>query len=128
MTMKRKQQQPTDTLPTSLEFFSRLRWLDRRPLINTIEEYRRRLFTSALDTVDESGLPVFNFVLSGRGKKNNKTLDLVLAAFYKLLIPVSIQGNHGYVISSDEDQSADDLELAKKPWPSILDSRQSWMS
>jgi hypothetical protein len=97
-----------------LDFFAKLRWLDGRPLINGIEEYRRRLFTSALDTVDENGLPVFNFVLAGRGKKNNKTLDLVLAAFYKLLIPVTLQGNNGFIISNDEDQSADDLDLAKK--------------
>jgi hypothetical protein len=109
-----KRQQIAEAPPTSLEFFSRLRWLDRRPLINTIEPYRRRLFTSALDSVDDDGLPLFSFVLSGRGKKNNKTLDLVLASFYKLLIPVTMQGNNGFIIANDEDQAGDDLDLAKK--------------
>jgi hypothetical protein len=111
--MKRKQQ-AVEALPLSLEFLSRLRWLDRRPLINTIEPYRQQLFTSALDTVGPDGLPTFNFVLSGRGKKDNKTLDLVLASFYKLLIPATMQGNNGFIVSNDEDQSADDLDLAKK--------------
>ncbi len=108
--MKKPPSSPT----SSLQFLSRLCWLDRRPLIDTIEPYRRHLFTSALDTVGLDGLPTFNFVLSGRGKKNNKTLDLVLAAFYKLLIPVTIQGNNGFIISNDEDQAGDDLDLAKK--------------
>jgi hypothetical protein len=99
---------------TSLAFFDRLIWLDGRPMLSTIEEYRRRLFTSALDTFDDDGLPTYSLVLSGRGKKNNKTLDLVLAAFYKLLIPVTMQGNNGFLIANDEDQSADDLDLAKK--------------
>ena len=83
-------------------------------MLSTIEEYRRRLFTSALDTFDADGLPAFSLVLSGRAKKNNKTLDLVLAAFFKLLIPVTMQGNNGFVIANDEDQAGDDLDLAKK--------------
>jgi hypothetical protein len=113
MTMRKRKQAVQDA-PTSLEFFSKLRWLDGRPLINTVEDYRRRLFTSALDSVDADGLPTFSLVLSGRGKKNNKTLDLVLSAFYKLLIPITMQGNNGFIVSNDEDQSADDLDLAKK--------------
>lgn len=62
---KRKQQivAPEEPAPTSLEFFSKLRWLDGRPLINTIEPYRRRLFKSALDTLDADGLPVCNFAV-----------------------------------------------------------------
>jgi hypothetical protein len=63
-----------------LEFYSHLKWLDGRPLLDTMAEYRRRLHTSALDTFDENGLPVFNFVLSGRAKKNDKTTDIALAA------------------------------------------------
>src|ERR1700733_12795416 len=112
--MSAKKRRTADAVPTSLEFFARLRWLDGRPLIGTIEDYCKRLFTSALDTVDGNGLPTINFVLSGRGKKNNKTLDLVLAALFKLLVPVTIQGNNGFVVANDEDQSGDDLDLAKK--------------
>ena len=59
--MKRKQvAEPSEPPPTSLEFFSRLRWLDGRPMINTFEPYRRRLFTSALDTFDDDGLPAYS--------------------------------------------------------------------
>ena len=77
-------------------------------------EYRRKLHTSALDTFDENGLPVFNFVLAGRAKKNDKTTDISLAALYKLVIPKSVQGNDGYLIANDEDQAGDDLDLIKK--------------
>ena len=101
-------------MTSSLEFFSHMNWLDGRPLLPTIEPYRRRLFTSALDTVGPDGLPSFNFVLAGRGKKNNKTLDLILAAIYKLCVPESAQGNNGFVVANDEDQAGDDLSLAKK--------------
>lgn len=101
-------------MTTSLQFFGYLNWLDGKPLLPMIEQYRRRLFTSALDIFGPDGLPIFNFVLAGRGKKNNKTLDLVLAAFYKLLIPESVQGSDGYLVASDEDQAGDDLSLAKK--------------
>jgi hypothetical protein len=38
---------------TSLQFFSKLRWLDGRPLLDTIEGYRRELFTAALDTFED---------------------------------------------------------------------------
>ena len=53
--------------PTSLGFFSSLKWIDGRPLLPTIEPYRRRLFTAALDTVGPDGLPVINLVVAGRG-------------------------------------------------------------
>jgi phage terminase large subunit-like protein len=39
---------------------------------------------------------------------------LVLCAFYKLLVPHSVQGNQCYVIANDEEQAGDDLALAKK--------------
>src|SRR5271168_4932634 len=99
---------------TSLEFYSHLRWLDGRPLLDTMAEYRRRLHTSALDTFDENGFPTFNFVLAGRAKKNDKTTDISLAALYKLVIPKTVQGNDGYLVANDEDQAGDDLDLIKK--------------
>jgi hypothetical protein len=71
---------------TALKFFSRLRWLDRRPLLDTMEPYRRDLLTRALDTRRPDGVPLYNFVVSGRGKKNFKSTDLVLAALYCLVI------------------------------------------
>ena len=99
--------------PTCLQFFSALRWLDGRPLMDTIEPYRRELFTQALDTY-EGGRPKYNLVLAGRGKKNNKSLDLTLAALFCLVIRRSIQGSDAYILASDEDQAADDLQLARK--------------
>lgn len=99
---------------TSLAFFSRLRWIDGRPLLDTIEPYRRHLFTSALDTFRPDGTPVFNLVLSGRGKKNFKTADLVLAALYVVNIRRSPLGNDAIIAASDEGQAGDDLALARK--------------
>ncbi|WOH55046.1 hypothetical protein [Bradyrhizobium sp. BWC-3-1] len=100
--------------PTSLDFFSRLKWLDGRPLMDTIEPYRRRLFTLALDTRRDDGAPLYNLVLAGRGKKNWKSADLVLTGLYSLLIKESPQGSDGFILGNDEDQANQDLSLAKK--------------
>jgi hypothetical protein len=101
-------------LPSSLEFYAKLRWLDGRPLIETIEPYRRDIFTKALDTLDAAGSPAYNMVLAGRGKKNWKSSDLILASLYCLVVRESPQGNAGLILANDEDQAADDLSLAKK--------------
>ncbi|WP_439375332.1 hypothetical protein [Bradyrhizobium sp. DASA03120] len=100
--------------PTSLEFFSRLSWLDGRPLLTTLESYRRKLFARALDEYRPDGSPAINLVLSGRAKKNFKSTDLVLAALYCLLNRESVQGSNGFILANDEDQAGDDLSLAKK--------------
>ena len=100
--------------PTSLEYFSHLRWIDGTPLLDTIEPYRRDIFTRALDTFRPDGVPVVNFVVAGRAKKNSKSTDLVLAALYVLDIRQSVQGNDCYIIANGLDQAADDLDLAKK--------------
>lgn len=102
----------TQTPP--LRFFSKLRWLDRRPLLEVIEPYRRTIFEKVLYTFDEDGRPIFNLVLAGRAKKNWKSADLILAALYRLLAWESVSGNQCYVLANDEDQAGDDLELAKK--------------
>lgn len=99
---------------TSLAFFAELKWIDGRPLLDTIEPYRRRLFTQALDTYRSDGVPQYNFVVSGKAKKNWKSADLVLAALYCLVIRESSGGNDCYILANDEDQAGDDLELAKK--------------
>ncbi|MGO9328288.1 MAG: hypothetical protein ACLQJ0_09230 [Steroidobacteraceae bacterium] len=102
------------TTPTSLQFFSRLKWLDGTPLLDGIEGYRREIFRQALDSFDDKGRPLYSMVLAGRGKKNAKTLDLILAALYVLIIRRSVQGSDGYILANDSDQAAADLELAKK--------------
>ena len=106
--------QQSSAPPTSLEYFSHLRWIDGTPLLDTIEPYRREIFTRALDTFRPDGVPVYNMVLAGRAKKNSKSTDLVLAALYVLDIRQSIQGNDCYIIANGLDQAADDLDLAKK--------------
>jgi hypothetical protein len=97
-----------------LDFFARLKWIDGRPLLDTIEPYRRDLFVKALHTFGPDGAPMFNMVLAGRGKKNWKSADLVLAGLYCLLIKESHQGNDGFILGNDEDQASQDLSLAKK--------------
>jgi hypothetical protein len=99
---------------TSLQFFAKLKWLDGRPLLDTIEPYRRRLFTAALDTFREDGAPVYNMALIGRGKKNWKSADLVLASLFCVTVRRSIQGSAALILANDEGQAGDDLSLAKK--------------
>jgi hypothetical protein len=99
-------------LPTSLEFFATLNWIDGRPLV--IEPYRQRIFTDVLDAMRPDGTPVYNMALIGRAKKNYKSTDLVLAALYCFLIRESIHGQTSFILANDMDQAADDLSLAKK--------------
>ena len=99
---------------TSLSFFAQLKWIDSTPLIDTIEPYRRELFSRALDTYDDSGTPSYNLVVSGRSKKNGKTSDLIFSGFYCLLIRESPQGNDCWILANDEGQASDDLSFAKK--------------
>jgi len=93
---------------TSLKFFSKLKWIDGKPLV--IEPYRQRIFSEALDTYNPDGTRKYNLVLAGRAKKNWKTADLILAALYHLIV----LGGECYVLAHDEDQAGDDLSLAKK--------------
>ena len=110
--MKKKRSKPA--VPTSLQFFGHLRWLDGKPLLDTIEDYRRWIFTQALDNYRPDGSPQYSMVLAGRGKKNAKSLDLILAALFTLVIRRSVQGSDGFILANDADQARDDLMLAKK--------------
>jgi hypothetical protein len=105
---------PGKSVPHPLTFFSKLVWLDGRPLLDTIETYRRTILTDALFTFDDDGRPRFNFVLGGRAKKNWKTTDLILAALYRWLVWPSDKGNDSFILANDEGQANDDLTLAKK--------------
>src|SRR5262245_30483990 len=98
--------------PTSLQFFGHLKWLDGENLLDTVEPYRRTLFTQVLDETGSDARPRYNLVLAGRAKKNWKSSDLVLAGLYCLLMRRSPQGNSGFIVASDEGQAADDLDLA----------------
>jgi hypothetical protein len=112
MARTKARQGPTRS-PTALEFFSQLKWLDGKPLIDTIEPYRRNLFTEA-NKIRPDGRPEYTLVLAGRGKKNWKSADLILEALYKLLVPHAMQGNDALILANDEGQANDDLSLAKK--------------
>jgi hypothetical protein len=104
----------TESPPHPLNFFALLKWLDGRPLLDTIEPYRRAIFTEALYSFDPDGRPRYSMALCGRAKKNWKTSDLILAALYRFLAWPSVQGNDGFILANDEDQAGDDLSLAKK--------------
>jgi hypothetical protein len=103
---------PDCALP--VDFFSHLSWLDGRPLLDTVDPYRRQIFTEALWTLRPDGRLKYNLVLAGRGKKNWKSADLVLAAFYRLLVWPSAAGSDVFLLANDEGQASDDLKLAKK--------------
>jgi hypothetical protein len=96
------------------KFFSALVWLDGRPLMDTIEDYRKRILEDVLCTFEDDGTPRYNLALCGRAKKNWKTTDLILATLYRFLVWQSPHGNDCYVLANDEGQAADDLSLAKK--------------
>jgi Terminase large subunit, ATPase domain len=97
-----------------LDFFAHLVWLDGRPLLDTIEPYRRAILREALYSFEADGRLRYNLVLAGRGKKNWKSADLILASFYRLFVWPSAAGNDVFLLASDEGQAADDLKLAKK--------------
>jgi hypothetical protein len=52
--------------------------------------------------------------LTGRGKKNWKSADLILAALYRFLAWESPQGNDCFLLANDEGQAGDDVKLLKK--------------
>jgi hypothetical protein len=105
---------PPSGAPHPLEFFGELRWLDDRPLLDTIEPYRLKILSDVLWTFGDDGAPAYNMALCGRAKKNWKTADLALAAIYRFLAWPSAAGNDAFLIANDEDQAGDDLALVKK--------------
>jgi hypothetical protein len=97
-----------------VEFASHLVWLDGRPLLDTMEPYRRKLLTHAFMDRTLLGRRKYDMVLAGRAKKNWKSFDLIYAAIYCLLAVQSSHGNDGFIVANDEDQANDDLSLLKK--------------
>src|SRR5712691_4874804 len=98
---------------TFRQFVHALKWIDSTPLVSHIEPYRWRIFDRAFDRDAPHGPFVHNLILTGRGKKNWKSADLILAALYALMDD-SPSGNQVYLVANDQGQAADDLELAKK--------------
>jgi hypothetical protein len=94
-------------------FFAKLKWIDGRPLLDTIEPYRREIFRRASERREDGVSFRYNLVLEGRPKKNWRSSDLVLACLVALFDD-SPGGNQVYLVANDEGQAGDDLELAKK--------------
>jgi hypothetical protein len=105
---------PPSSAPDPLDFFGELRWIDGRPLCDTLEPYRRQILADVLGTLGDDGAPQYNMALCGRAKKNWKTADLSLAAIFRFLAWPSAAGNDAFLIANDEGQAADDLSLVKK--------------
>jgi hypothetical protein len=101
-------------IPSPLDFFKHLSWVDGRPLLDHIETYRRKIFMDVLYTFDKTGNPFYSLAVLGRAKKNWKSADLVLAALYRFLVWESPQGNDGFILANDKDQAKDDLTIAKR--------------
>jgi phage terminase large subunit-like protein len=95
-----------------MKFLSLLRWLDKKPLI--IEPYRARIFEKVLWTFDESGRLFYTMALLLRAKKNNKSLDAILAMLYALMAWQVPGGFIGRMVAFDEDQINQNLDLLKK--------------
>ncbi|NOS83158.1 MAG: hypothetical protein HOP32_16410 [Nitrospira sp.] len=98
-----------------LDLYKHLKWIDGRPLLDVMEPYRRVILRQGLYSFRPDGSPLYRRVLTGRGKKNSKTTDAVLAALYKCLVWKSAgqQDNQCYYVASDLAQANDDLELTK---------------
>lgn len=98
--------------PHPMAFFGLLKWIDGRPLLDTVEPYRREILSTVLYTFD-GPRPLYNFALVGRGKKDFKTSDLILATLYRFIAWHSPASSDCFVLANDEDQAGDDLKLAK---------------
>ena len=87
-----------------LEFFGRLRWIDGRPLLDTIEPYRRELFTKALDTFEPDGRPHLTWwFVAGQ-----KELEIVRPGFGRAVQAVNSQitaRQSFFILANDEGQA-----------------------
>lgn len=111
--LPKKRQRPMAQV-SPLAFFQHLRWLDGRPLLDVIEDYRRQIFMEVLYSFTPDGVPRYNLALLGRAAKNWKSSDAVLAGLYRLLAwPRAPQGNDVLLVANDERQAGDDLTIAK---------------
>ena len=95
-----------------LSFFSKLKWLDGKPLV--IAHYRAKIFSDFLTNVTDEGRLRWTLALLLRAKKNEKSLDGVLASLFVLLFRKCLGGTTVTTVCFDEDQAAQDLDLAKK--------------
>jgi hypothetical protein len=95
-----------------LKFLSLLKWLDKKPL--GIEAYRARIFQEVLWRFDDSGRLWYTMALLLRAKKNNKSLDAILAMLYALMCWQVPGGFTGRMVAFDLDQIEQNLDLLSK--------------
>ena len=93
-------------------FFKSLRWLDKKPLV--IEPYRLSILDQVLYTFDDAGRLFYTLALLLRAKKNFKSFDLILAAYYFLVCREALGDITARIVAFDEGQADVDLDLAKK--------------
>ena len=69
-----------------LDFFAHLRWLDGRPLLDTIEPYRRAALNDALFSLEPDGRPKYNLVgVGGAGQEELEVCRLDLGEFLQVV-------------------------------------------
>jgi hypothetical protein len=95
-----------------LRFYSGLRWLDGSPL--KILPYRQKIFSDVLYTFDDDGSLYYSLALLLRAKKNDKSLDGMLAEIYALCTWRPVGDFTGRIVAFDEGQADEDLDLFKK--------------
>lgn len=95
-----------------LRFLSRLQWLDGTPL--KVLPYRQKIFSDVLYTFDDGGSLYYSLALLLRAKKNDKSLDGMLAQLYALCTWWPVGNYTGRIVAFDEGQADEDLDLFKK--------------
>jgi hypothetical protein len=99
--------------PTSLEFFAVLKWLDGRPLLDTIEPYRRRIFSDARQLRRERA-PTLRLRARRTHEEELENQRPHAAALYRFMAWPSPNGNDCFILANDEQQAGDYLSLMKK--------------
>ena len=82
-------------------FFSKLKWLDGSPL--KILPYRQKIFSDLLYKFDDDESLYYSLALLLRGKKNDNSLDGMLAQLYALCAWKPIGDFTGQIVAFDEE-------------------------
>ncbi|BFU90924.1 MAG: hypothetical protein NTAFB01_21110 [Nitrospira sp.] len=97
-------------------FLGLMVWLDGRKMTDVLMPFQKQILYSVLATVRPDGAPWYKRGLLHMGKKNGKSLLLILASLIVLHTdkPIGRKGTQVYYVASDEDQAGDNLDFAKK--------------
>lgn len=91
-------------------------WFDGRRLSDLLMPFQYEILHSMLGTVRPDDVPWYKRGLLHMGKKNGKSLLLILASMIVLHTdkPMGRKGTQIYFVASDQDQADDNLSFAKK--------------